>query len=261
VVTVHDADAAKVYKKIIIEDGNGEEELRPFHPFGNGNPMQQGARKAMLGVLTDPSSQKAGALVKEVTPGSAAEKAGLRNGDVITKVNGQNIKDAQMLVMDVMPQHEAGDKVTINYERDGKEHKTEAKLMAAEPHMTMRSFRFNPDDMNGEMPNTLLRGFPFTAGDNMSAPPKLGVSAEDRADGEGVRVMAVKPGSAAASAGLHECDVITGLNRGNVNSVDELQMALRSMKGGDKVQLEYQRAGKPMAAEIMLPKAVKRKDL
>jgi putative serine protease PepD len=115
--------------------------------------------------------------------------------------------------------------------------------------------------MNGDMPNNPFRGFPFLAGDDMASTPKLGVSAEDRADGEGVRVLSVKPGSPAEAAGIREGDVLTRLEDDKVSSVDELQMALRSMKAGDKIKLEYQRAGKAATTNITLPKTVKRKDL
>ncbi len=256
IVTVHDAEAANIHKKVIIEDGK-DGDIKSFY-FDNGDNTH-GQRKAMLGVMTDPTSEKVGALVKDVTPGSAAEKAGLQSGDVITRVDGKAIKDPQMLVMEIMAQHDAGDVVTINYERNGKQQTTQAKLMPVDPKIGMRHFRFDPED--GDMPNMMLRGFPFAAGVDMNETPKLGVSAEDRADGEGVRVLGVKPGSAAASAGIKEGDVVTRLDREKVGSVDELQMKLRSMKGGDKVQLEYQRAGKLTTTDVLLPKAVKRKDL
>jgi len=111
------------------------------------------------------------------------------------------------------------------------------------------------------MPNGLFRGFPFTAGDDANPAPKLGLSVEDRADGEGVQVLSVKPGSPAATAGIREGDVITRIEDERLGSVDELQMSMRGRKGGDKLMLEYQRAGKSVTANVLLPKTVKRKDL
>jgi serine protease Do len=269
VVTVYDADAAKVHKKIIIEDGDGGGGGKGSrsHSFSFGDdgdfrdmPAPGAPRRAMLGVMTDPKSDKVGALVKDVTPGSPAEAAGLKSGDVITRIDGKSIKDVQALVSEIGAQHEPGDKVTINYERDGKQLTTSAKLQS-QPQVSMRSYRFNPDDMNGDMPNSLFRSFPFTAMDDASPAPKLGVSAEDRADGEGVRVLSVKPSSPAAGAGLKEGDIITRLGDEKVGSVDELQIGMRNTKAGDKVKLEYQRDGKLNTANVTLPKTVKRKDL
>ena len=270
VVTVHDADAAKVHKKIIIEDEDGAGDAGRNHgrafSFRDGRhedgPAPGASRRAMLGVMTDPKSDKIGALVKDVTPGSAAEAAGLKSGDVITRIDGKVIKDAATLVTEISAQHDAGDRVSINYERDGKERITSAKLQPAGPQTAMRSFRFSPDDMAGDGPGGMLRGFPFAAGDDGMAPaPKLGLSAEDRADGEGVRVLSVKPGSPAASAGLKEGDVITRMGDDKVASVDELQLGLRGTKPGDRLRLEYQRAGKVAIASVTLPRPVKRKDL
>jgi serine protease Do len=262
VASVEDVNSGKVRKKVIIE-GSDDNSMRSFRFFnGADEGTTAGPRKAMLGVMTDPKSERTGALIKDVTPGSAAEEAGLKSGDLITGIDGKAIKDAGALVSEIAANHEAGDRVTINYERDGKERSTTAKLMPAQPQTAMRSFRFNPEDLNGEMPNGMFRGFPFMAGDDMNAfGPKLGVSAEDRADGEGVRVLSVKPGSPAAAAGIREGDVITRIDEDKVGSVDELQMSLRGMKGGEKVRLGYQRAGRTATADVTLPKPVKRKDL
>ncbi len=178
-------------------------------------------------------------------------------------MDGKVIKDAAALVSEIGSQHEPGDKVTINYERAGNERTATAKLERAQPQVSMRSFRFPGEGGSEEMdmPNSFFRSFPFAAMDEATPTPKLGVSAEDRADGAGVRVLSVKPGSPAASAGIREGDVITRVGDDKVSSVDELQMAVRSHKSGGKLALEYERAGKTGTADVTLPKSVKRKDL
>jgi serine protease Do len=248
IITVHDADA-NVHKKVIIEDA-GKDPRGDAFDFGFNNddfkdmPAPNGQRKAMLGVMTDPRSNKNGAVVKDVTPGSPAEEAGLERGDVITSIDGKSIRSAEDLVAEIGSRHEAGDKVTINYERNGKERAATAKLQPAQPQMSMRSFRMNPDDMNGDMPNSFFRSFPFSAMDDASPSPKLGVSAEDRADGEGVRILDVKPNSPAENAGLKEGDVITRIGEDRISSVDELQMNLRGAKAGEKLKLEISVMGR-----------------
>lgn len=264
-ISVHDAEGANVHKKVIIEDGGGSRSEAFDFGFDNRDfkdmPAPNGQRKAMLGVMTDPRAKKNGALVRNVSPGSPAEEAGLESGDVITSINGKSINNAEDLVAEIGGRHEAGDKVTINYERNGKQRTATARLQPAQAQMSMRSFGMNPDDMNGDMPNSFFRSFPFSAMDDASPSPKLGVSAEDRADGEGVRVLDVKPGSPADNAGLKDGDVITRIGDDKVNSVDELQMSVRSAKPGEKLRLEHQRDGKMSTAEVILPKSVKRKDL
>jgi putative serine protease PepD len=83
---------------------------------------EQTPTHARLGVsVTDASSEDGlltGAGVQEVSGGSAAEEVGLRNGDVITKVDDQVITDSQSLVATIRG-HRPGDEVTLTVVRDG----------------------------------------------------------------------------------------------------------------------------------------------
>jgi putative serine protease PepD len=62
-----------------------------------------------------------GARINQVNDGSAAQGAGLRNGDIITKVDDTLITGADSLVATVRS-YRPGDKVTVTYTRDGDEH-------------------------------------------------------------------------------------------------------------------------------------------
>ncbi len=64
------------------------------------------------------SADQQGALISEVSAGSAAEKAGLRNGDIITAVNGKPISDPHALRLMVGGMN-PGNKVSVTYLRDG----------------------------------------------------------------------------------------------------------------------------------------------
>ncbi|RZU61057.1 S1C family serine protease [Zhihengliuella halotolerans] len=66
------------------------------------------------------SSFSVGAVVREVSDGSPAEEAGLRQGDVITRVDERRIDDSLSLTA-VIREYAAGDKATIHYLRDGRE--------------------------------------------------------------------------------------------------------------------------------------------
>ncbi len=68
-----------------------------------------------------------GARVNQVNDGSAAEDAGLRDGDVITKVDDTLITDADSLVATIRS-YRPGDKVTVTYTRDGDEHEATLEL-------------------------------------------------------------------------------------------------------------------------------------
>ncbi|CAL9505292.1 MULTISPECIES: S1C family serine protease [unclassified Streptomyces] len=62
-----------------------------------------------------------------VEPGGPAAKAGLKPGDVITKLDGHVIDSGPTLIGEIWT-HKPGDKVTITYERDGKQRTTEVTL-------------------------------------------------------------------------------------------------------------------------------------
>ncbi len=73
------------------------------------------------------NSDAPGALIRSVTPGSSAAKAGLEDGDIITGIDGQPIDSADDLVATVRT-YRPGDEVELTYERDGKEESTQLAL-------------------------------------------------------------------------------------------------------------------------------------
>jgi putative serine protease PepD len=91
--------------------------------------LQQGdvPAHALLGVVTQPSPDGNGVEVVQVDPGSGAETAGLRAGDVITKVDSTVI-DGPDTLGGVIAGHQPGDKVTVTYTRDGVDHTVTAAL-------------------------------------------------------------------------------------------------------------------------------------
>jgi putative serine protease PepD len=89
------------------------------------------AEHAQLGVSVSQafvgSGVTEGAQIQSLTPNGAAEAAGLRRGDVITKVDDRLVPDPDALIAAVRS-HRPGDKVTLTYVRDGKTHTTTATL-------------------------------------------------------------------------------------------------------------------------------------
>lgn len=86
-------------------------------------------KHALLGVrIADAPS--GGALLESVTPGGPATAAGLRAGDVITKVGDRRIDDATDLAAAVRS-HQPGDEVEVTYLRDGRTETTKATLTSA----------------------------------------------------------------------------------------------------------------------------------
>jgi putative serine protease PepD len=97
--------------------------------------MQKGETPthARLGITVEPVPAANGELVTEgarvnqVNAGSAADDAGLRSGDIITKVDDTLITDADALVATIRS-YRPGDQVTVTYTRGGDEHTVSLKL-------------------------------------------------------------------------------------------------------------------------------------
>jgi putative serine protease PepD len=91
--------------------------------------LQQGdvPAHALLGVVTQPSQDGKGVEIAQVDPGSAADKAGLQQGDVITKVD-DTVIDGPETLGGVISGHKPGDKVSVTYTRDGASHTVTATL-------------------------------------------------------------------------------------------------------------------------------------
>src|ERR1700735_2266862 len=102
----------------LLPPGNfdGEAMVRAFSPFRNGawdysgDDTRPRSNRSFLGVTSEKPSDGEGARIIEVSKGSAAEKSGLRSGDVITKVNDVDVTDTHSLT-DAVRQHQPGDKV------------------------------------------------------------------------------------------------------------------------------------------------------
>ncbi len=77
------------------------------------------ATHAQLGISVGDATTGAGALLGTVNPGGAAERAGLRSGDVVIKVGARQIENADALVATIRSSR-PGDQVTLTYVRDGR---------------------------------------------------------------------------------------------------------------------------------------------
>lgn len=89
---------------------------------------------ATVGTVTPQMSKKLGlgngaygAYVNDVTKDSPADKAGIKKGDVITKIDGEQVDAATSLITSIR-NHKVGDKVMLTILRDGKEQEVEVEL-------------------------------------------------------------------------------------------------------------------------------------
>jgi C-terminal processing protease CtpA/Prc len=101
--------------------------------------------RAVLGVLIPDDhddGETRGVRLLAVTPGSGADKAGLKAGDLLTALDGQPLAgDAQASpqkrLREQIRKLKAGDEVKVEYERDGRSHRATLKTQAPEPEIAM----------------------------------------------------------------------------------------------------------------------------
>ncbi|MBI3403777.1 MAG: Do family serine endopeptidase [Acidobacteria bacterium] len=166
-----------------------------------------------------------GALVSNVTPGSAADHAGVKRGDVIESFNGQAVHDTNSLRNRVAAAG-PGSKADLHIMRDGSERHVTATLDEA------------------GMPERIARAENSGAGSDDKtalgvsvAPLTPDVAARMRAprDAHGLVVQDVDPDGRAASAGIQSGDIIQEVNRQPVKSVEDLRAAVK--KSNDRPTL------------------------
>jgi serine protease Do len=218
--------------------------------------------RAMLGVVTEET--EGGVKVAEITHESAASKAGIKVGDVITKIDETKIDDPDKLT-EAIRKHKPGEKVTVTLLRDKKEQKVTAEL-GKWKGIGDFNYYFSPN-MKMEMPDykellsPKIQGIPRQGWSYSTGQPKLGLSVQDTDDGKGVKVLEVDEESNAAKAGLKENDIITNFNDKEVNSADEVAKLVRENKDKPTISLKVKRDGKTQTIEVKMPRKLKTADL
>ena len=245
-------------------------------------PNQAKTNEAFLGVVTEETEQ--GAKVNQVSDESPAAKAGLKQGDIITKVNDIKI-DGPASLYDAIGKSKPEDKVKISYIRNGKANTLVASL--AKNKNTMQYYNFSsPEGQSGPSfdmsprkyfdPNTRKlqenpRGFSFAIPnfpgmEGMTIPgfenkPKLGISIEDTESGDGVKITNVSENSPAAKSGLLENDIIVQVNDQKIKEVDGLKPIIKDAKEGTSFTFQVKRNKELKTILVKLPKKLKTADL
>jgi serine protease Do len=157
-----------------------------------------------------------GAIVSSVSPGSAAERAGIKQGDVIESFNGQPVDDFNSLrnrVADTAP----GSNAAVTIVRDGSKKTMTVKLDEATAQKSARDDRGGADQSD---PSALgVSVAPLT--------PELAARIGVSKTATGVVIEDVSPDGRAADAGLQSGDLIEQVNRQPVQSVDALRKAVK----------------------------------
>jgi len=170
-------------------------------------------------------SETKGVIVNAVVPGSAAERAGVRQADVITALDGWPVNDWNSFrnhIASTAP----GTEVTLTILRDNREQKIRATLGEFKPEGEAETERDNSPGATGQG-KLGLTVIPLT--------PEIASELKLRPGTQGVVIDSVEPAGPGAAAGLARGDVIQEVNRQAIRSATDVRDAID--KNGDKPAL------------------------
>jgi serine protease Do len=205
-------------------------------------------RRGYLGVQIKPIDEKmakgleldktTGVLVDNIVKDGAAEKAGLKAGDVILQIDGKEMKAPNQVQSYIATKH-PGDVVKLNLNRDGKAIEKSVRLASrtSDDEVVASKSEKNKKSEEGESPNTVSFDQLGFSVKNLSPDQKDNFKLD-----HGILVTEIKPGNEAQKQGLAKNDIILEVNRKQVQSTKDLKEAIQRAKDGDVLLLRVRKS-------------------
>jgi len=217
-----------------------------------------GPPRAVLGINlgTNDDVKGGGVEVVSVSPGGAAERAGLKAGDVLTEINGKALKSsddesAREQLLSSMRKVKPGDTVALSYRRDNKVVKANLVAQPLQDHFFTMAVPPGPPGM-GPMPS--MPNFVFMRGEGVFGSaelvpltPKLGQYFGTQT---GLLVVRAPEDSRLK---LEDGDVIVDIDGRTPSSPSHALRILSSYQPGEKLKLNILRTKKRMSFEVTVP--------
>ena len=201
--------------------------ISPSHKVTRGS-IGISFRSGLSGAVNRVYGFKNGVLVQQVQPGGPADKAGIKPGDIITSIDGRNIKDGDDLVNDIASRH-PGSGIRLGFLRDGKPSDADVTV----------------GDRDKVFANAGGPQAPTAPGASSDAGEKLGLvvrqitdQTASRLHNSGVIIQSVRTGSFADLQGLEPGLVIIRINKKPTGTKDQFDAVVKSVKTGDDVVFE-----------------------
>jgi serine protease Do len=180
-----------------------------------------------------------GVVINMIIPDSPADKSGLKRGDILLSFDGTQLTGSDQLV-DLVGGHSPGDKVNIEYLRDGNRSETTITLGSRKDDNTPMSL-----GNTGSIPRVYSKS--YTYNHSSMSDTYIGVNLESLnsqlgeyfgvKDGQGVLVTEVIEDSPAQKAGLKAGDVIIEIDGHSVAKPSDIREIVVETKSGDKLNL------------------------
>jgi len=172
--------------------------------------------------------EQEGVLVTQTYEGDPADKAGIKEGDVIVAVDDKRIASSRELSRTVA-EAGVGNKMSLTVLRDGREKEVDVKLAKRpDTEPTMARGEARSDDLGLKVREI-----------DPEIAERLGMDENTK----GVVVTGVNPDSKAAEADIRQGDVVIEINRKPVTSLEDYKDQLRKIDTGDTVQMLLRRGG------------------
>jgi serine protease Do len=235
------SDEKRIEKRVVVRHGGG----------------------GFLGVgLDDVEGDARGAKVRSVRPESPAAKAGIKDGDVVVRFDGEGVRSAAHLVR-LVAETPAGRSIAVEVLRTGKAEKLSVtlgegdRLVLPGGEPARREYRFElpmppvPPDVSVE--DGFVRVTPHQ-------PPRLGLEFIEIGEqlaasyqlerDNGVLVASVQAGSAAAKAGVKAGDIVLELDGHEIKDGGDLRSVVEDADAGETVKIKLLRAGHPLELDV-----------
>jgi serine protease Do len=185
-------------------------------------------------------SEPAGALVVSPQEGSPGQKAGIKNGDVVTAVNGDTIKDPRDLARRIaaMP---PGTKVEVAIWRNGKSQPLTVELGTLPAEQKASADDNSPAPAEPQQPAS------------EKALADLGLTVGPSDDGKGVAITAVDPDSDAADKGVKQGEKITSVNNQDVANAQDIAKVITQAKKDGRSRALFQIQSNDGSRFVALP--------
>ena len=167
-----------------------------------------------------------GALISNVDEDTPAEKAGLKEGDIVIEFNGEEVLDSNDL-RNLVGLLQPGTRVGVTYLRDGSRRTTRIGIAEADD-VEPETIDANDEDATPAMMEA------FDGAEVTDIPEDL----ELRGGQDGVYISSVERGSKAARAGLQRGDIIRRVGRTNIENLDDFEEAIENGKGPYVLRVE-----------------------
>ena len=232
--------------------------------------LQAFSSRPRLGIavyLNARESDKYGAYVSAVTPGGPAAKAGIRSGDIITRVDGTSLTVADSIrrevgqsapglrLIELAARLDAGKTVEVEFRRGSDTRKVSfvpvnnegLSVAATEVPMALRLFEGTKWPPNGNFPSFSAFGGPLADLELAPLNEKLGAYF---GVSEGVLVIDVPEKD---NLGLVPGDVVSAIDGRKVNNPNQLMRVLRTYEKNEEFKLQVTRQKRPETLVAKLP--------